>query len=261
MSFDPTWATRLASNDLRDAFEAGLEIAEDADAEVAVPLLVTHLADPHPLLAMHVRFVLRELGDAALAPLIACYDERPAQRAEIAEMFGFLGPRALAAAERLRRDDYTAALREIVGPWDADPEDALPYVGEAVRLDWDGPPPIEDLGMELWLQLVEGHAENAKYGDDWDLWDRSAWQPEHVKIDWCPDQIAIGRRELLISLFDFDRNEVVTTTLVAEGAAFTKQELLWKLLDAQHRLGRCNDRIFEGLSLDEDGGYYLSTGS
>jgi hypothetical protein len=89
---DPAWATRLASNDLRDAFEAGLEMAEHADAAVAVPLLVAHLADPHPLLATHVRFVLRELGDPALALLITCYDEHPSQRAAIAGVCGFLGP-------------------------------------------------------------------------------------------------------------------------------------------------------------------------
>jgi hypothetical protein len=120
---------------------------------------------------------------------------------------------------------------------------------------------MKELGMALWLQLVEHVADNAKYGDGWDLWNRSAWRPEHVTIDWCPDQIAIGRRELPTSLFKFETNEVVSTTLVADGVAFTKQELLWKLLDVQDRLGWCNDRIFEGLSLDEDGGYYLSTGS
>lgn len=250
---------RLESNDLKDVFAAGLDIVAAGDPVVAVQLIVPQLSDPHPWVAMHGQFILRELGDAILAPLTACYDERPEQRGVIAEMFGFLGPRSHRAAERLHRDGHTAALRQVIGPWDPDPEVALPYIGEAVRLDDDGPPSMEYLGMELWLDLVERAADS--HADECDLWDRSAWQPGTVSIDWCPDQIAIGRRELPISLFDFDTRAVVTTTLVAEGAAFTKRELLWKLLDAQHRLGRCNDRVFEGLALDEDGSYYLSTGS
>ena len=78
--------------------------------ETTVPLLVDRLADPHPLVAHHLRFVVREIGDGAIAPLLRCYEARPADRPAIASVLGFLGPRARGAAELLRRDAGAEAI-------------------------------------------------------------------------------------------------------------------------------------------------------
>ncbi len=265
-------AAKLVDDDLRIVFAAALALAQVPHPDAVVPQLVQHLADPHPLVAAHARWALRELGPAALPALHDCYVTRAQDdRAPVAGALGFLGPGAGARSADIVREDarvdprIAAALKAIEGPWPDSPEIALAYIGEVVRLDDDGPSPLDTYGLDLWIDLVHWHADIATNADDWNLWSRGAWDPEQdhaVSIEWYPDQIAIARAELTIAAYSWETNDVVTTTIAAaNGRTFTNLELLWRALDAHHRIARCNDRIFEGLSREDDGSYYIATGS
>jgi hypothetical protein len=82
---------------------------------------------------------------------------------------------------------------------------------------------------------------------------------------WRPDLVAFAAPTIVVGAYDARSRSVKQVTLHApDGQRFTNQQLLWALLDAHHRVAPCNDRIFEGLRLDEDaadGSYYISTGS
>lgn len=250
---------RLDDDDLRVVFAAGLVLAHVDAADTIVALLVPRFADPHPLVSEHLRWIVRELGDAALPALMDAYASQPKHQHAIAEALAFQGPRATRAAMVLREDArgdaaIAEALREIVGPWPTAPERPIPYLGEHVRMDGDGPPPLEAHGIDLWLDAVQWSASM----DESATWNR-AGTPEYEVKYWRPDRIAIAAPSIVLGAWYGD---VVTATVDAnDGARFTNQELLWKLRDTHHRIAPCNDRIFEGLKRQDDGSYYISTGS
>jgi hypothetical protein len=252
--------TRLDDDDLLIVFGAGLALSCIDRADVIVPRLVPRLLDPHPLVAEHVRWILRQLGSPALPLLMDAYASQPGHEPAIAAALGWQGPRATAAATVLvldaKRDAAIAdAHRAIVGPWPEAPEIPMPYLGESIRMDAEGPPPLELHGIDIWLDALQWQAQM----DDGALWDR-AGRPEQEVHLWRPDQIAIGAPQIVVGAWTDDG--IVKTTLHADdGARFTNQELLWKLRDAHHRIAPCNDRIFEGLRREDDGSYYVSTGS
>ena len=249
----------LAENDLRFVFAAGLALARIDSADTIVPLLVPYLADPHPLVSEHARWIVRELGAAALPCLMDAYASQAKYQSAIADALAFQGPRAASAAIVLREDArenaaFAEAYRQIVGPWPESPEEPMPYLGEHIRMDFEGPPPFEAHGIQLWLDAVQWTASM----NEGATWDRDASPEETIHV-WRPDRIAIAAPQVVLHAYAGDT--VTTTIHAADGARFTNQELLWKLLDAHHRIARCNDRIFEGLDRQDDGSYYISTGS
>lgn len=254
-------AQHLDDADLRVALNAGVALAQmTRHAKMIVPLLVSRLDDPDPLFARHLAWVIRELGPSALSSLLDAYEHTPARRTTIARVFEMFGPRAAIATDSLRRDGETDALRQIIGAWPDSPDEAIPYVGEAVRIDADGPLTDADLGFGLWLRLVQSEIQSVRDDD----WSRRTLRDDddHRCLRWCPDQVAIARGELKISAFDFASASVVSTTVFADdGTKFTKLELLAKALDAYHRIAPNNDRIFEGLGRKDDGSYCIDTGS
>lgn len=252
----------LGDDDLRRVFTAGLTLARLHDgADTIVPLVVPVLRDKHPLVAELGRWILRELGEAAMPALMDAYASNAKQQRAIAQALACLGPRAESAAmvlrEDARRDKVIGkALAEIVGPWPSAPQRPVEYLGEVVRMDLEGPPPLSYCGLALWLDSVHWAADM-----DETIWDREA-RPEDSVHSWWPDQIAIDAPSIVVGAYDSATSGVVKTTLEApDGKRFTKQQLLWAVLDAHHRIAPCNDRIFEGLKRERDGSYYISTGS
>lgn len=251
----------LGDDDLRPAFTAGLTLARLRDgADAIVPLVVPRLRDEHPLVAELACWILRELGEAALPALMDAYASNPKQQKAIAKALAFWGPRAEPAAMVLREDakrDQTIAkaLAEIVGPWPTAPPRPVDYQGEVVRMDADGPPPFSYFGLELWLDAVMWAGEM-----DEATWDRST-PPEHEVRTWAPDQIAIAQPRITIGVYAYEQGIAKVDLDAPDGERFTKQQLLWAVLDAHHRVAPTNDRIFEGMRRETDGSYYISTGS
>jgi hypothetical protein len=231
-----------------------------------VPRLVPRFTDPHPWIAEAMCWIVHELGAAALPAMQDAYATQYVHAVAIARALSTLGPAAAAAAGVLRDDALVdaaieEALREIVGPWEAVPDEPVPYLGEALWLGSEGPGARADYGRALALDILQDKAQL----DD-DLW-RRAHLADVEPIGWWPARIALAAPTAILGAYNWDLAAVVTTEITADdGGArgFTKHELLYKALVAQHELGPCNDRIFEGLELDPDidpPRYYISTGS
>ena len=255
---------RLDADDLRVVLLAALALERLARfADAIVPRIVPRFVDPHPWIADAMSWIVHELGAGALLPMQDAYATQPTHAHAIARTLARLGPHAANAAGVLRDDARTDpviadALRAIEGPWDREPETAIPYLGEAVRLDGDGPSSRIHYGRELWLELL---MDRARHDDE--RWHRANLD-DVASIAWWPEQIAVAARTLTLAAYNSDRDATVTAEITADdGGArgFTNHELLHELLATHHAIAPCNDRIFEGLRREPDGSYYIHTGS
>ena len=122
------------------------------------------------------------------------------------------------------RDDATIveAYREIVGPWPAAPKKPPPYLGEHIRLDGDGPPPLEAHGIDIWLDAVQWAAAV----DEGATWNRET-TPERAIRAW-QDRVAIAAPQIVVGAYNEDRSrgDHAATTASSRGSNATRRHLL-----------------------------------
>ncbi len=264
-----TLQKHLDDNDLAVVVAAGLALAQLNDqADSIVPRIVELLDDPNGIVRIHMRWVLRGLLPECVPVLTELYESKPDRRSVIADALAFFGPRAETASETLEKyadqnEEAGAALRQIRGPWNANPDQPLPYINECISLDDGAPMGDEALGMALWIESLQRAVERCRC-DGWNALDRSQWNPQEeqeLTFGWAPDQVAIARPSLTLCSY-FGADELPEATIEAsDGEKFTNMELLRELMEVYNDISPQNGRIFEGLMPQEDGRFYISTGS
>lgn len=267
--------SKLRADEPRAVISAAWVLRMLADhGDTIAPALVDVLDHPHPLVRETVQWSLRRMPVAATAALLERLPDPTRRRASVRAL-SFLGRRAASALPRLqdmleRLDVHDAepvrtAIEAITGP-KVDPELPLPYLGERIVLTQDVSLPRKP--ERLWLETVEQHVLTV--GDEaradaftLDGWKRMA-KLTSPPAGWAPDRVVLRRDRIRLTMYDFEREKYVSTTLVAKDrAAFTMGELLFKAVAAFGVHANCvGTRIFEGLRADTaKGTYYVRTGS
>ncbi|MFT3835914.1 MAG: hypothetical protein QM723_02820 [Myxococcaceae bacterium] len=210
---------------------------------------LAQLDAPDAATRVRMRWVLRELGDAAVHALADEHARNPRETTRGA--LCFLGTRAAPVAARFPEDSELVAA--LAGPWPLDPKKPVPYLGESVLLDSDAEPDRAWFGKPAWDEMVDAARYLAEADDE---------EPDSCE-KWQPDRVVIGRSELTLFLHSWELNrgvDVVVTT--PDGAPFTMAELLYATVRAVHdNAGDFGTRIFEGLRLMSPGRYEVRTGS
>jgi hypothetical protein len=276
----------FGSSWLVESWQAGSALAEFSSdvtcSQTIADKLVLWLTHSHGLIRLHARWVLAALAPHSSDIVFRYLQNQPTLQPRLADALAYHGrhaqhlvPELLKLQASLPVFDHPSIgkiLQEIRGPWPCDPENPVPYLGEHISFYSDGPTGTsrEDFQMfvkEVWQEAASGFVRylDESEGDPLFL---EGWN-DHLESKcqdalgtWWPERVVIARPSLILSMYKEEtRNAIHASVESYDQEVFTMGELLFKLHRCHNKYANANDRIFEGLTLEEPGRYYITTGS